>query len=390
MENDNVIALQSVSKTSAGLPASVGAACGPDGTRVLLSKRSPAEQVRVEHESPKAVQAVFDEVSETGPSDLPSNTNPSVLALEIAKGMHAGARAVIQACVLLNKGSVLYDGDLQRREQFRNALVGERVIARKSARLGGVEKSMLSMLGEIGKHADLLLDERIFKFLEPGRSVLHYVTRLYKVVPGDHDDRVARLVEIFEPEGSLSRDFLVAEVKKEQQKLLVKQSDVPDPWLSYADGRNFDCLFMKPHRSVFDRLRDHPAEGSPLNSSILDRIAQDALAIVVARVIDLSIVEDKLLPSCGFSRISRVLLAHSPLNADVTDSQVIIIGERGSSDIARVAGFQWLPENIPIDLGSIVNQLAPDAKHKLQLFASENIDGCDSIIGEANWSRTDA
>jgi hypothetical protein len=128
------------------------------------------------------------------PTDLLlSKTDPVVFASRIGEGMRAGVRSVIGACVLLFEADRLFDTDPRLLDQFFLALVDENVIPKRSARLGNVGKSKFSMLRKIGKHADLLLDDGIFRFLESGYSVLYHVILLYEALPGDHQYRLARL-----------------------------------------------------------------------------------------------------------------------------------------------------------------------------------------------------
>ena len=245
------------------------------------------------------------------------------------------------------------------------------------------------MLKKIGEFAFLLLDDKIFKYLQPGRSVLFYVIRLYEELPGDHRDRMARLAEIFEAEGSLSRDFLIDQVKKAQQARQPEAHQAADPWASATSDRNVDCILITLiDRHDVRRLVDY-ADRPPLCLRIHERISKDAVGIAVARLVDLPIIENKLFPGCGFASILRVLLPQCPAEPDVTDAQVVIIAARGQRDWSDFATFRWLADGESLDAVSMASRLVPYAKNRLHLFATAQSDGWNSIIGEANWSQAD-
>ena len=164
------------------------------------------------------------------PAILLGNMNPIAVARAVGDGMRSGVHSVIEACVQLREGARLFEADANLHDQFLRALVDENVIPKRSARLGNVENSKLSMLTKIGKNADLLLDPVIFKFMEPGYSVLYHVIRLYEDLPGDHQDRMSRLVQLFDAQGSVSREFLIEQINLAKQAREGNATDTLDPW----------------------------------------------------------------------------------------------------------------------------------------------------------------
>jgi hypothetical protein len=319
---------------------------------------------------------------------LPGKTDPTVLAQRVAEGIRAGVRSVIEACLLLVEALRLLETDSLLLDQFRLALVGENVIPRRSARLG-FEKSHLSMLRKIGEFAFLLLDDAIFRYLEPGRSILYYVIRLYEELSGSHRDRIARLVELFEAEGGLSRDFLIEQVKKAERTRQPDTVQAADPWLLATSDRDYDCILMTPiGRRDIRRLVDY-ADRPPLCLRVHERVSKDAIGIAIARLVDLPTIENKLFPGCGFASISRVLIPQQPADPDVTNTQVVVIATRGQRNSSDLAEFHWLAGAASIDPVSLASRLVPDAENRLHLFATAESDGWNSIIGEANWSPSD-
>jgi hypothetical protein len=192
---------------------------------------------------------------------LPGKTDPLTLASRIAERIHSGVRSMIEACILVNEGVKFFEADRDMLDQFRWALVNAHVIPSRSARLGDVDKSKLSMLRKIGEYADLLLEEKLFKFLEPGRSILYHVIRLYELLLGDHQCRLARLVELFEAQGSLTRGFLIDQINLAKRATESDSDQVADPWASAARDMDFDCIVATlVERRDVRRLEQIPAD----------------------------------------------------------------------------------------------------------------------------------
>jgi hypothetical protein len=326
---------------------------------------------------------------DTASDVLLGKPDPSILAFRIAEGIRSGVRSMIDACILLNEGSRLFKADPGLRDQFIRALADENVIPKRSARLGGFEKSKLSMLRKIGRNADLLLDDKIFRYLEPGRSVLFHTIRLYEELQGDHESRLARLVELFEAQGSLSREFLIEQIKLAER---AGQSDVPQavaPWVAGDCAERYDLILITLlDRRVSRRLGEHLVDHPPF-MSIHERVANRAIGVAIARLVDLPVIENKLLPGCGFDRVAQLFLLRNPVDPDVTDAQVIVVARRGWRHGDCLVGFQWLFPGEPLDAVALASRLVPHAKHKLHLFASAESDGWCSIVGDANWRHPD-
>jgi hypothetical protein len=325
------------------------------------------------------------------PPFLPGKINPSILALEIAEGIRAGARLMIEACVLLDKGMRLCEADAASKDQFLQSLAEVNVIPKRSSRTGeGFEKSKLSMLRKIGEHADLLLDDRLFKFLEPGRSILYHVIRMWQELPGGHDERMARLIEIFESQGSLTRSFLIDQIGLAKRASLPVTQQATEQWTPGAELEDFDLVLASAvsPRDV-RRLTDEYADRPPLCICVHERVAKVAVGIFICRLIDLPIVANKLLPGCGFATISRIILPTSPDDSNVTNAQAVVIASRGRRDIEGITELPWLGPDESLEPVSLASRLVPNAKNKLQLFATMQTDGWSSITGDANWGQAD-
>jgi hypothetical protein len=315
--------------------------------------------------------------------------DPIVFARSVGEGMRAGVRSVIEACVHLRDGDRLFEADPSLHDQFVRALVDENVIPKRSARLGNVAKSKFSMLRKIGECANFLLDDEIFRFLEPGYSILYHVIRLHEDLPGDHQERTARLVRLFEAQGSLSREFLIEQIDLVNRAREANAVEAPDPW-DKGSVHRFDLVLMTPVQARdIRRLGENYGDRAPRCLSLRERVAKDAICIVIGRIVDLPAIENKLLPGSGFASISRVLLPQEPLISDVTESQVVVIATRGRLKDLCIDRFEWLPRGQALDFLSLASQLAPSAKNRVRLFAPAKCDGWCTIVGEANWEPAD-
>src|SRR5207253_4800999 len=114
----------------------------------------------------------------------------------------------------------------------------------------------------------------------------------------------------------------------------------------------------------------------------------EAIALVIARLADLALIENKLLPVLGFSHVSHVCLVRVPPHADVTGAEVLIVAHRKQTEFA--INFTWLAESEALDAKTLAERLIPDPGRKLHLFAPEHSDESSdewiSIVGKANWA----
>ncbi|WP_157787870.1 hypothetical protein [Bradyrhizobium elkanii] len=322
------------------------------------------------------------------PEFLPSKRDPVAWAAEVAEGMLSGAASVIAACVKLTEAERNFAGDPDLTSRFIDALVRKNVIPRRSTRLGEFDRSKLAMLRKIGEQSSLLLQTEISRYLQPGYSVLYHILRLYEELPGDHEKRLRRLVEIFAAEGHLSREFLIAEIKKAQRTS--KAQEAGEVHLPLPKGATYDLVLLDlSNRQYGPRWSQDHVDRMPLYARVHESVSDNAVAICVARLNDLPVVGNKLLPGCGFGMISRVLLVKEPADTDVTDAELLIIAMRGEPDRVRFADFEWFSPDEPLDPVALAAGLVPDAVNRLHLFASMETAGWHSVVGDANWSYAD-
>lgn len=318
-------------------------------------------------------------------------TNPIALGDRVVSGLRSTVRAVINACVLITETVRRFEGDRESLDKFLDVLAEGNVIPRKQARLGS-KSSKLSKLRKIGDYAELLCRDEIIEHLEPGYTINYHVTLLYDALTGDEDARVMRLVQILEAEGGLSREFLIQQTRLVEQAARLQTDPEADLWSADTvpgRDREFDLILFTPSRRDLQRLGENYAGEVPWCLRVHERVAVKAAAVVVAKLADFPIIASRLLPSCGFENISHVFLVREPVDADVTGAQVIVIAERGVGG-DQIPDFQWLPDGESLDDGYLASRLVPNAKNKLHAFASAPSDDWCSIVGEANWSQSDA
>ena len=322
---------------------------------------------------------------------LPGETSPIALGDMVVTGLRSSVRRVIQACVLVAETVRAFEGDRESLDQFLDVLACSNVIPRKQARLGS-KSSKLSKLRKIGDYAELLCRDEIIEHLEPGYTINYQVTLLYDALPGDEDTRAKRLGEILENEGGLSREFLIQQTRIAERAARLQADPEADLWNVHAlsgGDREFDLILLTPTRRDLQRLREDYEGEVPWCLRVHEHVAVKAAAMVITSLADFPIIADRLLPSCGFENISHVFLVREPLNADVTGAQVIVIAARGAGS-DPIPDFQWLANGESLDDAYLASRLVPIAKSKLHAFASAPADGWCSIVGEANWSQSDA
>ena len=139
-------------------------------------------------------------------------------------------------------------------------------------------------------------------------------------------------------------------------------------------GRNHKLVLLTPDRGRDLRRLNEDYVDRPRYSQLFhDLVAEEATAVVVARLADLPVIENKLLPILGFPGPSRVLLVREPIGWDVTDAEVLVVAHRGAA--ASTVDFRWLSSTGVLDVISAAELLVPEAKQKLHLFAQRGLSG---------------
>jgi hypothetical protein len=155
----------------------------------------------------------------------------------------------------------------------------------------------------------------------------------------------------------------------------------------YGTDRRFDLVVLTPRKDDLARLRDanldRLGECLPLRAHVGD----EAAVVIAAKVTDLPVVIDRLLPLCGFNRPKRILLLGQPTTPDVIGAKILVIAERG--DIAfREPPEVWLDNAAdPVDVAEGLYE----ASSTLHLFATAKAKKADDsrcvIVGNDSWKK---
>jgi hypothetical protein len=335
---------------------------------------------------------------------LPSKSDAASEAALVVGGFRSGARSVIDACVRTNKSIQRFGDDPDLIDAFLAVLVDGNIISRSEARLGKASPK-LSKFKTIGQSAEMLRDERVFRYLEPGYTLIYQVTVLYSVLDGDEARRFDQLVRELDALRPLSRERLIArtdEIKRAKKGVsaLPSIADAEDRRTGSNVDTDVDATASHDHKLVLltpDRQYDlwrvsEDYVADPKFLSLGNKLlAEDAVAVVIAKLADIPLIENRLLPILGFSYVSQVCLVRIPSHADVTSAEVLIIAHRKETEFT--AKFTWIAASEELDAKTVAERLLPDAGKKLHLFASEETHGSSgewlSIAGNANWGQSD-
>jgi hypothetical protein len=367
-----------------------------------------------DHDSaPSAVDGgAISNVPNWSDDSLYHGTNEATREGDLAvEGLRLGPLATIDAGVRSFLFRAKFRDNKEAMDAFLAPFVKAKILSEREARLGPASPK-LSRLCKIGEYADQLRNEQIIQHLletgSYGPFVLHQFAVLLDQLPSDvgNDERARRIVGRIRDENATTRHALLhltKEMKKENRErhanasASVVQSSgssvifdgIPVTGPTRADV-NFDLVIARTSRSDMRRLRDHYDEPLPRCLRTDDSVTDDAVMIVVAELSDLPVIVGNLLPHCGFEGVQpRIFLTQVPISLEVTGARTVIVAELGRSDRVRFSEIEWLALGEAIDLIALADRLVPDAKSKLNLFASAEADGWRSIIGEANWSQVD-
>jgi hypothetical protein len=156
----------------------------------------------------------------------------------------------------------------------------------------------------------------------------------------------------------------------------------------YGSNKRFDLVVLTPSKDDLARLRQANLDALSECLPLRKHVEEVAAVVIAAKVTDLPIVIDRLLPLCGFNRPRRILLRHQPASPDVIDAKVLVSAERG--DVAfREPTEVWLEDTAhPIDVAEELY----DASSTLHLFATaETKKAADEsrcvIVGNDSWKK---
>jgi hypothetical protein len=331
----------------------------------------------------------------TGHADL----NPAAEASLVAADWHRSAESLILACVRIKDDLLAFGQDQTLLEAFLTGLVDGHVLSRAEAKLGRRAPKLVKLV-KIGEHAELLRQKEISPFLVPSYSTIYQLVVLFEQLPkGEQGTKeLARILAAHS--GEISREYLSEETRRLKQmrsaaKGVTAARITSEPVAEQKPdnlaeaGKKFDLLLLTPREKDLAFLRADYADGSTLQRCLpqLKRIEHSAAAVIAARIFDLPMIVNVLLPLCGFLRLSRVLLARQPTSPDVTDADVFVTAQRGEIRFSPPEDPRWLDDADPIDSAEIAARLFPATSRRLHVFASAKADGWHCLVGDDSWAE---
>lgn len=331
-----------------------------------------------------------------------SKSNATAIGLAVASDLNSNMLSTIDACVRTLAARRAFENDIEAFDAFLKPLLDAKLLSPSEARLRWASPK-LSKLCSVGENADKLRHEKLVHYFVDGAmsgfTLAYQATVLLDQMPEGQPEeaRIEQLVDTLRHKGITTLAGMRNLTKELKASTLGQSSQTPEPveLLSRDFGTlsqsTFDLVVAAPSQFDLRKLDEWYANDDhlPRCLKIGALISEDAILIAVVPLRFLPVIVDKLLPGCGFDGISpRVLLANRPSGPDVTNAFALVIAQR-AKDRVRAADFKWLTENDLIDGFAIAQQLTPDAKNKLCLFASADREACVSIIGDANWEVAD-
>jgi hypothetical protein len=322
-------------------------------------------------------ESTADEIHEAE-SDFLVPVEPVAAADRVVALTTDSVRNVLLACHIVSSFLASRPTKLQMK-RFTDRLVECRFMSHRDGNAPLRENGKLSMLNNIGKLKDVLLDPRVLPYLTPDYSTLYQVGRRYKLVAFDIDRLQADLAAL---PADYTRDDLVksnALVKASNDNTINPPPDLP----ALAFGKNpdggatnfdssqlVDLLVAAPDRSDLMRLKKEYVEADALDW-LLPRptVAQHAALVVIIRLGDLGVVERTLLPHLGFDRFHHVILLSDISTVDIISLRVALVAVRGSRECSIRASGVRRPG---VSAHAIAEALFPGSQNRVAFFTAQS------------------
>ena len=327
-------------------------------------------------------------------------------ARSVSAAWRESVASLLDACDRIYRVLDAFEQDEARQTQFIAGLVKGGVLTAREGK-HGLASPKLSKLKTIGQYADVLRRKEISESLTPEYSVLYQLCVLYKKIPNeDAAMKIQKLERIVSAcSGELSRDYLATQAKRlKRSKPSRKSTDdlnagnattLKAATLSNLISREraFDLLLLTPTKIDMSLLRSDYEKNAlemcfPL-FKIIDHSEPTGL-VIIASVSDLATIATKLLPLCGFSDMSHVVLTNEPKSADIIDSSTVIIAVKGAklkALLPRNGGWFDVPSGRigHADAIKIAESIFPSQQQRLHVFAERATDRWQSLIGDTCW-----
>lgn len=325
-------------------------------------------------------EATADEIQEAE-ADFLVPVEPVAAADRVVALTTDSVKNVILACHIVSSFLASRPTKLQMK-RFTDRLVECRFVSHRDGNAPLRENGKLSMLNNIGKLKDVLLDPRVLPYLTPDYSTLYQVGRRYKLVAFDidrlHDD-LAALPADYTRDDLAKSNALVKAANDANRDTINPPPDLPGLVLgkdaegfatSLDPSQLFDLLVAEPDPSDLKRLKKEYVEADALDR-LLPRpaVAQHAALVVIIRLGDLGVVERTLLPHLGFDRFHHVILLSDIPTVDIISLRVALVAVRGSRECSIRARSIRGPSASAL---AIAEALFPGSQNKAAFFTAES------------------
>jgi hypothetical protein len=287
-------------------------------------------------------ESITDELQESE-SEFLVPAEPVAAADRVVALTTDSVKNVILACHIVSSFLASRPTKLQMK-RFTDRLVECRFMSHRDGNAPLRENGKLSMLNNIGKLKDVLLDPRVLPYLTPDYSTLYQVGRRYKLVAFDIDrlqDDLSALPADYTRDDLAKSNALVKASNEANSHtnppadlpILTLGKDTDDGATTLDPSQLVDLLVAEPDRSDLMRLRKDYVEADALDR-LLPRpaVAEDAALVVIIRLADLGVVDRTLLPHLGFDRFRHIILLSDIPTVDIVSLRVALVAIRGSRE----------------------------------------------------------
>ncbi len=332
-------------------------------------------------------------ISVLGSTSLPQGEfSPEVLAHALLECVRAGTEAIIQAGQIAHFAMQTFGPGSSERAEFFQHLVECGFISKAEARAEG-QSPKISKLSAIGAHAEILRRPEIMSRLNPGYSTFYEAVQLYREVETESDP-VATIADLLaKADGDVNREFLVQQKKDLRRKKAspsiaqIPEGDIISEKRHEDDRSAAELVYLTPTGKDNRRFQQEYATADALSAAyrVNELIAHAAIAVCVTELHNYPVVADLVLPYSGFKYVKKVYLLERPSSAEVSDAKIAIVATRsGSQELPNINGV-WDSEKH--DGKTLAVQLAPNARSKLHVFASQASPGWECLVGDDAWSE---
>lgn len=371
-----------------------------------------------------------------GPGE-PADNDPNSIAKIILEHRASSVREDVNSHVAYSNGVNALLDDPVGLHKLHDLLVERKVLSNDDVRIAlSSDESYRSMLNKITRYREVLIDERVLRYLTPGYSVLYRLLRLYENLNvAEGSDRIERLVaEIEAMPGPLSRQKIenrLKELKAKKQALsngnLQKPVETAHSPISFAnltttkqnaavsqemnepvevsgptservteaeqertkpdetapDSDTIAAALVTPSRSdVTNIIKKYVRGGEPYCLRIGKAMNNDTIIMIVAQMNELTQIAEQLW-YWKAKKFDLLILGATPETPDVTRSMAI--GVCGKVDPDAVARLQtWATE---LDLTKLGQQLLKRIPgRRVHLFGPGDAPGWETFADDELWS----